>query len=228
MYGIELKEARKRRLWTQSDAASRLKVTQAYLSMVERGIRPVSAELAASAREVFDMPATALPLPASIALRLDEDLFKRELGALGYAGFAYLGGKATRNPAELLLSAIDCEDLDARIVEALPWLAAGCAGLGREWLTREAKVRDRQNRLGYLVELGRQKAMQYRGMASASELDTWVGTLERSRLVAEDTLCRESMTKAERAWLREHRPSAAKHWNLLTDLTAEQIVHDIA
>jgi hypothetical protein len=38
-----------------------------------------------------------------------------------------------------------------------------------------------------------------------------------------DTLCRESMTRAERAWLREHRPKSAEHWNLLTDLTVEQL-----
>jgi hypothetical protein len=33
------------------------------------------------------------------------------------------------------------------------------------------------------------------------------------------------MTRAERAWLREHRPKSAEHWNLLTDLTVEQLDH---
>jgi hypothetical protein len=33
------------------------------------------------------------------------------------------------------------------------------------------------------------------------------------------------MTQAERAWLREHRPKSAEHWNLLTDLTVEQLDH---
>jgi transcriptional regulator with XRE-family HTH domain len=40
----------------------------------------------------------------------------------------------------------------------------------------------------------------------------------RSRLAREDTLCYESMTRAERAWLRSHRPADARRWNLLTDV----------
>jgi hypothetical protein len=52
-----------------------------------------------------------------------------------------------------------------------------------------------------------------------------IAKLEPSRLAKEDTLCRESMTRAERAWLREHRPKLAEHWNLLTDLTVEQLDH---
>ena len=60
--GDELKNARKASAWTQAQAAARLGVTQAYLSMVERGERAVSSELASKAVEVFDVPATALPL----------------------------------------------------------------------------------------------------------------------------------------------------------------------
>jgi len=33
------------------------------------------------------------------------------------------------------------------------------------------------------------------------------------------------MSPAERAWLREHRPKSAGDWNLLTDLTVEQLDH---
>ena len=60
--GDELKNARKASAWTQAQAAARLGVTQAYLSMVERGERAVSSELASKAVEVFEVPATALPL----------------------------------------------------------------------------------------------------------------------------------------------------------------------
>jgi len=45
--------------------------------------------------------------------------------------------------------------------------------------------------------------------------------------VAENTLCKESMTQAERNWLRTHRSQAAEHWNLLTDLTVEHLDHAI-
>jgi hypothetical protein len=39
----------------------------------------------------------------------------------------------------------------------------------------------------------------------------------------EDTLCHESMTEAERRWLRERRPEEARHWNLLTGLVPEHL-----
>ena len=47
--------------------------------------------------------------------------------------------------------------------------------------------------------------------------------LDRSRLAREDTLCRASLPQPERRWLAEHRPEAARHWNLLTDWTADAL-----
>jgi hypothetical protein len=47
--------------------------------------------------------------------------------------------------------------------------------------------------------------------------------LERSRLAREDTLCRESMPDAERRWLTSNRSPLARHWNLLTGLTVDQL-----
>jgi transcriptional regulator with XRE-family HTH domain len=61
MNGAELKEARLVASCTQQEAAPKLGMTQAYLSMVERGNQPVSAELASKAVELFEVPATALP-----------------------------------------------------------------------------------------------------------------------------------------------------------------------
>ena len=52
-----------------------------------------------------------------------------------------------------------------------------------------------------------------------------VSSLERSRLVQEDTLCHDSMTKVERKWLRSNRPPEAKHWNLLTDLDVRHLAY---
>src|SRR5258708_10721977 len=46
MTGQNLKEARQKAGWTQQQAASALGVTQAYLSMVERGHRPVTDSVA--------------------------------------------------------------------------------------------------------------------------------------------------------------------------------------
>jgi hypothetical protein len=41
----------------------------------------------------------------------------------------------------------------------------------------------------------------------------------------EDTLASESMTHAERKWLRQHRPAKARHWNLLTDLEVRHLAY---
>jgi hypothetical protein len=57
----------------------------------------------------------------------------------------------------------------------------------------------------------------------ANALSTRVAALEHSPLAAEDTLFRESMSQAERRWLRSHRSKAAAHWNLLTDLKLEDL-----
>jgi hypothetical protein len=73
--------------------------------------------------------------------------------------------------------------------------------------------------------MARQVAEKEKASELAAQFADRVVTLERSRLAREDTLCRESMTQAERKWLRKHQTKAAAHWNLLTDLTAEQLDH---
>ena len=225
MTGAELKSARKASSWTQAQAAVRLGVTQAYLSMVERGERAVSSELASRTIEVLEVPATALPLTEYQSHVRDAGFFQAMLGTLGYPGFAYLRGAAQQNPAELLMEALDSDDLDSRVIEALAWLPLAYPHLNWGWLTANAKLRDRQNRLGFVVALARQAAQRDGRSQLEQELATRVAKLESSRLANEDTLCKESMTRAERAWLREHRPELAEHWNLLTDLTAEQLDH---
>ncbi len=82
----------------------------------------MTSELAAQAIKVFHLPPTALPLEAHFHSTLDEGAFKAELGALGYLGFSYLRGKSHYNPARLLFLALDQDDLDRRVVDALPWL----------------------------------------------------------------------------------------------------------
>ena len=225
MTGDELKNARKTSSWTQSEAAARLGVTQAYLSMVERGKRPVSADLASHAVDVFEVPATALPLAKYQTHSRDAGYFQTMLGTLGYPGFAYLHGPARLNPVKLLMEALDSDDLDSRVTEALAWLPLTYPQLNWDWLTVNAKLRDRQNRLGYVVDLARQAAEKGGSSQLGEELASRVARMEPSRLAKEDTLCRESMTQAERAWLRKHRPKSAEHWNLLTDLTVEQLDH---
>lgn len=223
MTGSELKDARAVKQWTQRDAAERLGVTQAYLSMVERAERPVSVELGRRAVTLFEVPATALPLPEYRPGGFDERGFKQALGALGYPGFAYLGGEARFNPAEVLMHALDENDLDARVVEALPWLAATYPSMDWNWLLCNSKLYDRQNRLAFVVSFAAEVAAKRGDSKTATMLAAQVQRLEQSRLATEDTLCKDSMTRAERTWLRTHRSKTAKHWNLLTDLSAEQV-----
>jgi transcriptional regulator with XRE-family HTH domain len=225
MTGVELKNARKASSWTQAQAATRLGVTQAYLSMVERGERAVSSELASRAVKVLEVSATALPLAEYQTRTRDAGFFQTMLGSLGYPGFAYLPSSVRLNPVELLMEALDSDDLDSRVTEALAWLPLAYPHLNWDWLTANAKLRDRQNRLGFVVELARQAAERGGSSQVGEELAARVAKLEPSRLAKEDTLCKESMTRAERAWLRKHRPESAEHWNLLTDLTVEQLDH---
>ena len=57
------------------------------------------------------------------------------------------------------------------------------------------------------------------------ELSHVEALLDRARLVKEDTFCRDSLTNAERRWLRNKRPDDAKHWNLLTSVDAEHLAN---
>jgi transcriptional regulator with XRE-family HTH domain len=225
MTGVDLKNARREAKWTQAQAASKLGLTQAYLSMLERGHRPMNASLAERAMRVLDMPPTALPLALVTQTLLNERQLQAGLGALGYPGYSYLRRKATRNPAQLLFDALDQPDLDVRVVEALPWLTYMYADMDWDWLVNNAKLHDRQNRLGYLVSVASELGEKAADSSRLEKLTSCQSLLERSRLVHEDTLCHDSMTKAERKWLRENRPTAARHWSLLTDLDVRDLAY---
>ena len=128
---------------------------------------------------------------------------------------------------EVLLSALSRDELDTRLVEALPWVVLKFSDLDWQWLTNAAKVNDLQNRLGFVTGLARRLA-ELRGERELADLLARQElVLERSRLMREDTLCHESLTQAERRWLRKNRPAEAKHWRLLTDLTPEQLDHAV-
>jgi hypothetical protein len=144
------------------------------------------------------------------------------LGRLGYSGFAHLAKHAkTVNPALLVAMASAYPDLDVRLVEALPWVLATFHDLDWIWLVAQCRLLNAQNRLGYLVSLAR----QFADPGTSRQRDEILVELERSRLAVEGTLCRESMPEAERKWIRQHRPSEAAHWALLTTLTKQQLVY---
>ena len=47
--------------------------------------------------------------------------------------------------------------------------------------------------------------------------------LRASRLDVESTLCQESLSNAERNWLRENRSDEARYWHLLTDWKTDDL-----
>ena len=221
-----LREARQTKNWTQKDTARALGITQAYLSMLETGRRAVSNRLVRKFLRVFDVPAVALPLPSEVSTAYTSPgtrNFGADLGALGYPGFAYLRGKVKKNPAAVLLDALSEANLDARVTEGLPWLALTYADMDWDWLVRNAKVRDRQNRLAFAVSLATEVAESRNDNDRAHKLRQRLQSLERSRIATEDTFCHDSMTQAERRWLRERRSPIAAHWNLLTDMKGEHL-----
>ena len=228
MNGTMLRDARLRKKWTQQEAALALGVTQAYLSMLEKGRRAVSDRLVRKAQKMLQLPATALPLESqretmtAASRKLD---FSAELGALGYPAFAYRRARTRHNPAEVLFSALNERDLDARVAEGLPWLVLAYADMDWNWLVRNAKLHDRQNRLGFTVSLARDVVEAKYDDGRTHDLRQRVQVLESSRLAREDTFCRDSMTDAERAWLRQNRSPLAEHWNLLTDLKGEHLAY---
>ena len=108
------------------------------------------------------------------------------------------------------------------MVEALPWGLLKYVDLDWSWLVREAKADDLQNRLGILVSVARQLAELRGETGVAKRLAEQEQTLEGSRLQREGAF-RESLTDAERRWLREHRPPHATHWNMLSTVNGSEL-----
>jgi transcriptional regulator with XRE-family HTH domain len=221
MSGADLRDARLKREWTQAELADRLAVTQAYVCLLERNRRAVPRRLAQRLASVLKLSPSTLPVSANRApLKAEEAT--AALGAVGYPGFAYLRNRRPLNPTDLLLRTLRARDVDARVVEALPWVLLTYVDLDWAWLVREAKVDDLQNRLGFLVCVARQLAELRGETGAAKRLGEQEQTLEGSRLQREGAF-RESLTDAERRWLHENRPSHAAHWNMLSTVSATEL-----
>ena len=212
--------------WTQKRAARRLGVTQAYLSMLERGRRIPPASLAVRLAEVYALSPVALPLPAGEWLPPVAGVreIAAELSRLGHpgAGEGQRRRGAANNPAEVLLTALFQANLDRSAVPALPWLFLRYPDMDAAWLLGHARRLDLQNRLGFIVTLARE-VREARGEPVPADLAELEAALERSRLARFDTLCQSAMSEDEGRWLFEHRSETAQRWNLLTDLKAEEL-----
>jgi transcriptional regulator with XRE-family HTH domain len=214
MTAEQLKTARLERGCNQRQAAVRLGVTQAYLSMLENGRRS-SAPLARKLMQVYRLPPTVLPL-GEVPENVTGDVLARELASFEYPGFAHFrrGGRKV-NPAEFLLTALAQRNLEARVAEALPWLVLRYPDMPADFLVREARVRNLQNRLGFVVTLAR-RAAQRDGLQPLEQ------TLADSKLEKEDSFCKE-LNEPERRWLQQHSSEEAKQWHLLSDLRPDAL-----
>ncbi len=222
MTGQALETVRKRQGVSQVEAAKLFGLSQPMLSHMETGRRNVSPEVARRAVSLFGADATALPLTTEE--RHSEEELARELGALGYPGFAHLTG-SPRNPAELLFDALDRSDLDVRATEGLPWLVLTYPHLDWAWLLRELKLRNRQNRLGFVVSLAGKMARRLRREDVVRSLENVLHELEEARLAKEDTLCQESWPASRKKHVRSVRSKLAAHWNLDTRLSEVDLAH---
>ena len=196
-----LQQWRRRNRLTQVEAASLLGVSQPYLSLLEKGARPLTAALRGRMNTIPHIRATP------------DDKFRRQLGALGYPGFAHLAASRLRmEPDALLLSVLAKPDADSRVVEALPWLVRQYARqMDLPWLVRQAKLDNLQNRLGFLLQAARVKT---------PDVQSAIRELDRARLLREATLGWDTMPAVTREWIRVNRTPLAEHWNVLTMLKA--------
>lgn len=227
MTGRELKKYRKDSNFTQEKAAKLLGVSQTYLSLLENGERTLNPRLTKKAVKAFGLAPTELPSKAH-GLKVDPVTDERltvDLTTLGYKGFSHYKPARQKNPADVLLSGLNADKRDARLVEALPWLLFAFPDLDWNAVVMTAKAHDLQNRLGFVTNVARRMAEKYGKKATAQKLKSYEAGLERSKLEREGTLCNETMTNVERNWLATNRTREAKHWHLLSDLSPRYLDH---
>jgi hypothetical protein len=94
-----------------------------------------------------------------------------------------------------------------------------------DWVRREAKLLDLQNRLGFTVALAKKLAVQKQRFDVAYRLGQQAEALGGSLLAKEDTYCYDSMTESERKWLQTRRSSEATTWHVLSDLEPAYLTH---
>lgn len=225
MSGPEFKTWRRKARKTQAEAAEAVGVRQPFVCAVEKGLRPVTPALSNWLYSVCPEALAATP-PAGRPSAHSSEILKARLGNLGYPGFAYMAHEhENADPLSVLLDALSTEDLDPRVTEALPWVLAHRTDLDWRKLTDQVRLRNLQNRLGFLIEVSVEAAKRARLEDVAVRLEPWLHWMREARLFREDTLCKNSLTHVERRRLRRNRPKAARFWRLFTDLNAKEVAN---
>lgn len=219
-----LRTARKEHAWNQEELARQLGVSQTLVSLWEHGRRkPPKKRVAQLRRLGVKLDPTLLPL-REFSPSLD---FPRELANLGYPGFAhFVHGEPDLNPAQFLVLALAQDNLERRTAEGLPWVALRYSKMDWEWVRRETRLWDLQNRLGFTLSMAKKLALEQGQSEPARTLEKQEQLLRNSLLAREDTYCNERMTASERVWLQTNRSAEAAAWHVLSDLAPEYISYD--
>jgi transcriptional regulator with XRE-family HTH domain len=225
MTGANLRNIRKQQGWNQKEIALRLGVSQTLVSLWEQNERRLPTRRLHQLWQLgMKMDATELPMRNN--LKSAKVNYAQELSNLGYPGFAHFqSGEPKWNPAQLLVKALSEHDLDRRVVEALPWLVLHYSEMNWDWVRREAKLLDLQNRLGFTLALARKLAVKKQQLDVANRLEQQEKALGGSLLVKEDTYCYDGMTQSERRWLQTRRSPDATTWHVLSDLEPAYLTH---
>ena len=120
----------------------------------------------------------------------------KQLAALGYEGFVHVRSCGwQKNPAVVLVAALAQPELEARLFEALPWVMVRYTNISTEWLMQQAKLRDLQNRLGFVTTLAREWVEQQTS-GDTDHLETLrklEDSLEKSKLAKVEPLSTASL-----------------------------------
>ena len=225
MTAVDVRQGRKAKGWTQTDLSRKLGVSQGYVSLLESKRRAVPRRLAPRLVSALGLPLNRLP--ATNSTPLSADRVAGALGNLGYPGFAHLRYRHKLNPAEVVVRALRANNVEARVVEALPWVLMQYHDLDWQWLLREVKQHDLQNRLGFIVTVALELAERRNNVTAATTLRTWAHMLQNSRLAKEDAFAGDALTEAERRWLDTNRSAEGARWNLLTSVSADTLSRDV-
>jgi hypothetical protein len=116
------------------------------------------------------------------------------------------------------------DHLREQVAEGLPWLALRYPDLDWDWLLSETKLRNRQNRLGFVVGLAQQIAHRSQGLSKVqSKLNVVEVELEKARLANPGTYCHDSWSERQRDQTNKRRSDLAEHWNLTTGVKVEHL-----
>ena len=223
----ELKAARLKKGLVQAQAAKSLGVSQSYVNLLENGKRRLTPRLARRVTTLYGLSPEVLPVSGEfVPTHTNDQRLAESLAKLGYPGFAYLRTHVpSKNPDEVLLTALAQDRLEARVAEALPWVAMHYSHRGSKWLVEQARKFNLQNRLGFVVSLALSVAERVSDHENTTvqSLRELRSKLDESRLVKEDVFYRPPRTETERQWLTQNRSEEAVYWNLLTDLRPEHL-----